>query len=339
MAIVYVGLGSNIGDRESHLMDACRLLHLHPAIAVEAVSSLYRSAPVGVTDQASFVNAVARLQTTLSPPSLLTVTQATERRVGRTPTYHWGPRVVDIDLLLYDALQLRLPYLTIPHAALPERAFVLVPLQELAPDLGLPSGHHIKNLLDALPTHEDVQPIGPFPPFIYPRRLNVSHQEHRQQAPEQVRCAVVTVSDTRTPETDSSGKYMQEALTGTGHAVSAYMIVKDEPEDIRRLIQHHIQSPETDAVLLSGGTGLSSRDGTYEVVQDYLDKELTGFGELFRMLSYEEIGAAAMMSRATAGVAGQTVIVSMPGSSAAVRLALDKLILPELAHMTHIAQG
>ncbi len=167
----------------------------------------------------------------------------------------------------------------------------------------------------------------------------MSHQEHRQQAPDQVRCAVVTVSDTRTPETDTSGKYMQEALMGAGHAVSAYMIVKDEPEDIRRLIQHHMQSSETDAVLLSGGTGLSSRDGTYEVVQDCLDKELTGFGELFRMLSYEEIGAAAMMSRATAGVASQTVIVLMPGSSAAVRLALDKLILPELAHMTHIAKG
>ncbi len=102
---------------------------------------------------------------------------------------------------------------------------------------------------------------------------------------------------------------------------------------------HHIQSPDTDAVLLTGGTGLSSRDGTYEVVQSCLDKELTGFGELFRMFSYEEIGAAAMMSRATAGVAGQTVIVSMPGSSAAVRLALEKLILPELAHMTYTVQG
>ncbi len=166
----------------------------------------------------------------------------------------------------------------------------------------------------------------------------MSHQEHRRQAPDQVRCVVVTVSDTRTPETDTSGNYMQQALTGAGHAVSAYMIVKDEPEEIRRLLQHHIQSPDTDAVLLSGGTGLSSRDGTYEVVQSCLDKELTGFGELFRMLSYEDIGATTMMSRATAGVASQTVIVSMPGSSAAVRLALEKLILPELAHMTHIAQ-
>ena len=167
----------------------------------------------------------------------------------------------------------------------------------------------------------------------------MSHQEHRDQAPDRIRCAVITVSDTRTPDNDTSGQYMQEALTREGHAVSAYMIVKDEPEQIRQLIQHHMQATETDAVLLSGGTGLSSRDGTYEVVQGCLDKELSGFGELFRMLSYEEIGAAAMMSRATAGVAAATVIVSMPGSSAAVRLAMDKLILPELAHMTHIAQG
>lgn len=167
----------------------------------------------------------------------------------------------------------------------------------------------------------------------------MSHQEHRQQAPAHVRCAVITVSDTRTPETDTSGKAMQESLTREGHTVCAYMIVKDEPDDIQRLLMHHIQAPETDAVLLSGGTGVSSRDGTYEVVQRCLEKELTGFGELFRMLSYEEIGSAAMMSRATAGVARGTVIVSMPGSSGAVRLAMNKLVLPELAHMIHIAQG
>ena len=105
MAITYLGLGSNIGDRAAHLSDACGLLHQHPAITVEAVSSLYRSAPVGVTDQAWFVNAAARLRTDLSPRSLLAVTQAVERRVGRTPTYRWGPRVVDIDLLLYDDLR------------------------------------------------------------------------------------------------------------------------------------------------------------------------------------------------------------------------------------------
>lgn len=167
----------------------------------------------------------------------------------------------------------------------------------------------------------------------------MSHQEHRQQAPDHVRCAVITVSDTRTPDNDTSGQYMQEALNRAGHHVSAYIIVKDEPDEIRRLLAHYMRADDTDVILLSGGTGLSSRDGTYEVVQSCLDKELTGFGELFRMLSYEEIGAAAMMSRATAGVGSDTVIVSMPGSSAAVRLAMDKLILPELAHMTHIAHS
>lgn len=167
----------------------------------------------------------------------------------------------------------------------------------------------------------------------------MSHQEHRRQAPHSVRCAVLTVSDTRTPETDTSGQFMQQALTQAGHEVRAYTIVKDEPDEIRRLLRHFIQDTDTDAVLLSGGTGLSSRDGTYEVVQQCLDKELTGFGELFRFLSYAEIGAAAMLSRATAGVTNGTLLVSMPGSSAAVRLAMEKLILPELAHMSHLARG
>lgn len=167
----------------------------------------------------------------------------------------------------------------------------------------------------------------------------MSHQEHRRQSPDSVRCAVITVSDTRTPETDTSGQLMQQALTQHGHTISAYSIVKDEPADIRRLLAHFIQAADTDAVLLSGGTGLSPRDGTYEVVRSCLEKELTGFGELFRFLSYQEIGAAAMMSRATAGVAHGTVIVSMPGSSAAVRLAMEKLVLPELAHMSHLARG
>ena len=163
MAIAYLGLGSNMGDPATHLAATCDLLHQHPAITVEAVSSLYRSAPVGVTNQAWFVNATVRLQTDLSPRSLLAVTQAVERRVGRTPTYRWGPRVVDIDVLLYGDLQLQTRYLTIPHAALQARAFVLVPLYELAPHLCLPSGEAIKTLLDALPSHEDVQRIGRFP--------------------------------------------------------------------------------------------------------------------------------------------------------------------------------
>ena len=176
MATAYVGLGSNIGDSAAHLSDACALLHQHPAIAVEAVSSLYRSAPVGVTDQACFVNAVARLQTDLSPRSLLAVMQAVERRVGRTPTYRWGPRVVDLDLLLYDDLQLQTRYLTVPHTALQERAFALLPLYELAPHLCLPSGHSIKTLLDTLSAHEDVQPIGAF--YDFPSHSPFTHGDN-----------------------------------------------------------------------------------------------------------------------------------------------------------------
>jgi 2-amino-4-hydroxy-6-hydroxymethyldihydropteridine diphosphokinase len=147
-------------------MRACTTLHQHPAITVQAVSSLYQTAPVGVTDQDWFLNAVARLHTSLTPPSLLSVTQAIERRLGRTPAPRWGPRVIDIDLLLYDQVQLHRPFLTIPHVALPERAFVLVPLYELAPDLQLPSGVWIRDLLATLPDDDSVQYFGPFPAFV-----------------------------------------------------------------------------------------------------------------------------------------------------------------------------
>lgn len=162
---VYVGLGSNLGDRTQHLIDACTTLQQHPAITLEAVSSLYHTAPVGVTAQDWFLNAVARLQTTLSPQALLCVTQAIERRLGRVVTFRWGPRVVDIDLLLYDALHVQTPSLTIPHAALHERRFVLVPLAELAPNLQLPSGRRVADLLAALPDDDGVQYISPFPPL------------------------------------------------------------------------------------------------------------------------------------------------------------------------------
>jgi 2-amino-4-hydroxy-6-hydroxymethyldihydropteridine diphosphokinase len=165
MAVVYIGLGSNMGDRTQHLVDACATLHRHPAITVSAVSSLYHTAPVGFTAQDWFLNAVACLETTLSPPALLDVTQATERRLGRVPTWRWGPRIVDLDILLYDALQVDTPSLTIPHAALHERRFVLVPLAELAPDVQLPSGVRVRDLLAALPEDNDVQRVGPFPAF------------------------------------------------------------------------------------------------------------------------------------------------------------------------------
>jgi 2-amino-4-hydroxy-6-hydroxymethyldihydropteridine diphosphokinase len=166
MAVVYVGLGSNLGDRAQHLVQACATLHRHPAITVQAVSSLYQTAPVGFTAQAWFLNAVARLQTSLTPPALLSVTQATERRLGRTPAPRWGPRVIDIDLLLYDDVQLHRPFLTIPHAAMHERAFVLVPLHELAPDLQLPSGVWVRDLLATLPDDGSVRRLGPFPRFV-----------------------------------------------------------------------------------------------------------------------------------------------------------------------------
>jgi 2-amino-4-hydroxy-6-hydroxymethyldihydropteridine diphosphokinase len=120
---------------------------------------------VGFTAQDWFLNAVACLQTTLSPPALLCVTQATERRLGRVTTLPWGPRIIDIDILVYDTLQMRTPSLTIPHAALHERRFVLVPLAELAPDLQLPSGVRVRDLLSALPDAHDVQQVGPFPAF------------------------------------------------------------------------------------------------------------------------------------------------------------------------------
>jgi 2-amino-4-hydroxy-6-hydroxymethyldihydropteridine diphosphokinase len=154
-----------MGDRMQHLVEACRTLHRHPAITVQAVSSLYHTAPVGLTAQDWFLNAVACLYTTLRPPALLSVTQATERRLGRVTTLRWGPRVIDLDILLYDTLQLHTPYLTIPHAALPERRFVLVPLAALAPDVPLPSGARVRDLLCALPADSDVQWVGPFPAF------------------------------------------------------------------------------------------------------------------------------------------------------------------------------
>ena len=165
MAVAYLGLGSNLGDRTQNLQQACATLHRHPAIAVQAVSSLYHTAPVGVTDQDWFLNAVARLDTSLTPRSLLNITQGTERRLGRTPMFHWGPRIVDIDILLYDQLQVHTPFLTIPHAALQDRLFVVAPLSELAPDLQLPNGPLIQDLLATLADQDSVQKIGAFPSF------------------------------------------------------------------------------------------------------------------------------------------------------------------------------
>jgi molybdenum cofactor biosynthesis protein B len=158
-------------------------------------------------------------------------------------------------------------------------------------------------------------------------------EEHRQQARQPVTCAVITVSDTRTETTDTSGRTIRERLEQAGHRVTFYAIIKDEPTEIRQLLQTLASGAEVQAVLLNGGTGISRRDTTYEAVVALLDKQLDGFGELFRMLSYHEVGAAAMLSRAVAGTYRHLVIFSTPGSTGAVRLAMDKLIVPELSHL------
>jgi len=161
----------------------------------------------------------------------------------------------------------------------------------------------------------------------------MSVHEHKKEAPTSVDVFILTVSDTRTPATDTSGQLMAQLLSDAGHRIVGHEIVKDERVLIREVITREIAREETQAILLTGGTGVGSRDVTVEVVQALLDKELPGYGELFRLFSYEEIGAAAMLSRAIAGVAGKTVLFASPGSSAAVCLAMNKLILPELGHL------
>jgi molybdenum cofactor biosynthesis protein B len=163
-------------------------------------------------------------------------------------------------------------------------------------------------------------------------------EQHRQEGPAVVRCAVITVSDTRTPQTDSGGRTAVELLEGAGHTVVARQIIADEPAPMREWLLTLRERPDIDAVLMTGGTGLGSRDQTFETVGGLIDKPLPGYGELFRMLSYEEIGAASMLSRATGGLIGRTVVLTMPGSPAAVRLAMEKIILPELGHLVREAR-
>ncbi len=162
-----------------------------------------------------------------------------------------------------------------------------------------------------------------------------SHEAHRAAGKRGIGCGVITVSDTRTEDTDKSGALIKDALTSTGHVVESYHIVPDEPKELRQLIQALLAKAGIEAVIINGGTGISPRDRTHEVVHEIIDKPLPGFGELFRQLSYEEIGSATMLSRAMAGVAGHKVLFSIPGSSAAVRLAMERLILPELPHIVH----
>jgi len=157
--------------------------------------------------------------------------------------------------------------------------------------------------------------------------------EHRATAPRSVGCWVLTISDTKTPETDTSGALIRKLLLDAGHEVVGSTIVRDEPKDVQRVIREACASEAVRAVIATGGTGITSRDSTYEAIEALLDKRLPGFGELFRMLSYEEVGAAAMLSRAQLGIHARRIIVSLPGSPNACRLALEKLLIPELPHL------
>lgn len=151
-----------------------------------------------------------------------------------------------------------------------------------------------------------------------------------------VKCLVATISDTRTVETDKSGHLIIDLLQKQGHECVKHVIVRDDQVEIEKIIQHGVEDKQIEAILMTGGTGIAARDVTIEVVERQIEKAIPGFGEIFRMLSYtEDIGSAAMMSRATAGVKKRKVIFAMPGSSGAVKLAMTKLILPEISHIMH----
>ena len=159
----------------------------------------------------------------------------------------------------------------------------------------------------------------------------MSTEQHRKSAPSSVRCFVLTISDTRTAQNDTSGDAIVGLLANAGHVITARAVVKDDPEAVRHAITAN--APAADVVITTGGTGITSRDSTYEAIASLLDKHLDGFGELFRVISYQEIGSAAMLSRACAGTVGRTAVFSLPGSTHAVTLGMTKLILPEIGHV------
>src|SRR5919108_3347136 len=164
----------------------------------------------------------------------------------------------------------------------------------------------------------------------------MGYQEHERraqaEAPKSIRCGVITISDTRTPENDTSGAAIRAALESQGHTIARYAVVKDEPAEIVGLVRE-LAGDGCQVILTNGGTGIARRDSTFEAVDGLLEKRLPGFGELFRMLSYDDIGPAAMLSRATAGTFGDALIFCLPGSTGAVHLGMEKLIVPELPHL------
>jgi len=162
----------------------------------------------------------------------------------------------------------------------------------------------------------------------------VSVHEHRKGPRAILKLGVITASDTRTSDTDESGRLIKTMLEAAGHQVAYYEILRDEPARISDAIKQHLA--QLDGIIVNGGSGIAARDSTFEAVQTLLDKELPGFGELFRMLSYQEIGSAAFLSRATAGISAGKIVVSLPGSPDACRLGLEKLLIPELGHIAHL---
>ena len=160
----------------------------------------------------------------------------------------------------------------------------------------------------------------------------MGHEEHRRSGPTSVKVFVITASDSRGEAEDSSGRLLKDGAVAAGHELVGYRVVKDEPDQIRAALEEGAGAG-AQALLVNGGTGISGRDHSYEAVAGLLEKRLEGFGELFRMLSFQEIGSAAMLSRALAGVWRGRAVFSMPGSTAAVRLAWEKLIAPELGHL------
>ena len=164
-------------------------------------------------------------------------------------------------------------------------------------------------------------------------RSGHAHEEHKAHAPHCVTCVVITCSDTRTSQTDTSGQLMMRLLKERGHELAGYHVVKDDPAQIRSLIEEAAARDAVQAILVNGGTGISKRDSTFEAVDGMLEKRLVGFGEIFRYLTYKDIGSPAIMTRATAGIFHGRIVFSTPGSEGAVRLAMESLILPELGHI------
>ena len=165
----------------------------------------------------------------------------------------------------------------------------------------------------------------------------MSHLEHKELSPKAITCAVLIISDSRTEKTDESGKYLVEKMESNGHTVVDYALLKNDADAIKNKVREYLAQEELQVIITSGGTGVSMRDVTVETVTPMLDKMLDGFGELFRTLSYMEIGTASIMSRAIAGVTGGKIIISIPGSLAAVKLAVEKIILSEIGHMVREA--